>query len=152
MLTQLFLEHKCLTKTTFSLTHFDCATCKYSIILLEFLNLKFPKQQCQHYTYLPIMNTNRSPSLKCSLRCNSPIPTGYCKFCESCRLTWLSIFVSIKSIFWTIKTVFIFMKVCICVCHAQLRKLKRDWNMILNSLFIYLWYVGGNIFLPSANN
>ena len=80
------------------------------------------------------MNTNRSPSLRCSLQCNSPIPTGNCNFCESCRLTiWLSIFVSIKSIFWS---VFIFKKVCIHVRRAQLHKLKRDRNKILNSLFI----------------
>ena len=62
MLIQLFLEHKCLTKTTFSLTHFACATCNHSI-LLEFLKLKFPNQQCQHFSYLRIMNTNRSPYL-----------------------------------------------------------------------------------------
>ena len=39
----------------------------------------------------------------------------------------------IKSIFWTIKTVFIFVKVCIYGHHMQQPKLKRDWNMILNS-------------------
>ena len=33
MFIKLFPEHKCLTKITFSLTHFDCATCKYSMIL-----------------------------------------------------------------------------------------------------------------------
>ena len=39
----------------------------------------------------------------------------------------------IKSIFWTITTVFIFVKVCIYGHHMQQPKLKRDWNMILNS-------------------
>ena len=39
----------------------------------------------------------------------------------------------IKSIFWTITTVFIYVKVCIYGHGTQQRKLKRDWNVILYS-------------------
>ena len=39
----------------------------------------------------------------------------------------------IKSIFWTITTVFILVKVCIYWLCTRQRKLKRDWNVILNS-------------------
>jgi len=38
-----FPEHKCLTKITFLLTHFDCATCKYSIIIRIFKTKIPPK-------------------------------------------------------------------------------------------------------------
>ena len=53
------------------------------------------------------------------------------------QLIWkfgkLTPYFCIKSIFWTITTVFIFVKVCIYGHRTRQPKLKRDWNMILNS-------------------
>ena len=55
-------------------------------------------------------------------------------YLEAWKIKWVFL-CQVYLLNYLLRTVYIFVKVCIYVCRMRLRKLKRDWNIILNSQF-----------------